>query len=180
MSEVTRKRDFHHLQKYCTAFILRCSDWSKTWRNMHTTKLIQRSLKQISNGELSDPLCDNVNRDLTLVILITNSFKKHIASTVTHGWVFQLHVCTYIFHTLMVNMTWNRGSVKEDVVITGLWMRPQQALSRRKMWIRWNSWILSSCKLINDWTVFMHVLNKTMLMDLKKNINRNLGKNYQN
>ena len=95
MSEVTRKRDFHHLQNYCTAFILRCSDWSKTWRNMHTTKLIQRSLKQISNGELSDPLCDNVNRDLTLVILITNSFKKHIASTVTHGWVFQLHVCKY-------------------------------------------------------------------------------------
>ena len=85
-------------------------------------------------------------------------------------------VRTYSTH----NMTWNRGSVKEDVVITGLWMRPQQALSTRKMWIRWSWSILSLCKLINDWKVFMHVLNKTMLMDLKKYINRNLGKNYQN
>ena len=34
------------------------------------TKFIQSSHEQIINGELSDPLCDSVNRGLTLVRLI--------------------------------------------------------------------------------------------------------------
>ena len=78
MSEVTRKRYFHHLQKYCTAFKLRHlidrkydAIYKKQSKYMYKVHL-----NTIRNGELSDPICDSVNRDLTSVRLI----KLHIVN----------------------------------------------------------------------------------------------------
>ena len=74
MSEVTRQHNFHCLQKYCTAFKLRYL----MGRNDEAICKLQRSnlvhLNTLSNGELSDPVCDSVNRSLTLVWLIISLY----------------------------------------------------------------------------------------------------------
>ena len=64
-SEVTRKRKFHHLQKYCKAFELRYLIGQNNEAIPKLQSLYKVHLNTISNGELSDPLCDIVNRDLT-------------------------------------------------------------------------------------------------------------------
>ena len=66
MPKVIRKRNFHHLQKQCTAFSISYL----IGRNHDAICKLQSSYKvhlnTISNGELSDPLCNSVNRGLTL------------------------------------------------------------------------------------------------------------------
>ena len=47
----------------------RQSDWSKSWCNMQVQILYKDHLNTISNGDLSDPLCDSINRGLTSVRL---------------------------------------------------------------------------------------------------------------
>ena len=61
----SRLKDFHHLQKYCTAFKI-CY---LIGQNHETICKYQVHWNTISYWELSDPLCDSVNRDLTQVRL---------------------------------------------------------------------------------------------------------------
>ena len=72
MSDVTRKRKFHHLQKYCIAFKLRYLIGQNHDAISKLQGLYKVHLNTISNGNLSDPLCDCVNRGLTLVRLIVS------------------------------------------------------------------------------------------------------------
>ena len=69
MSEVTRKRKFYHLQKYCNAFKLRYLSGQNHDAISKLQSLYKVHLNTISNEELSNPLCDSVNRGLTLVRL---------------------------------------------------------------------------------------------------------------
>ena len=69
MSEVTQKRKFHHPQKYCNAFKLRYLIGQNHDAISKLQSLYKVHLNTISNGELTDPLCDSVNRGLTLVRL---------------------------------------------------------------------------------------------------------------
>ena len=55
--------DFRHLQKYCTSFKI-CH---LIGRNHDAICKYKVHLNTVSNGEFSDPLCDSVNRGLTLV-----------------------------------------------------------------------------------------------------------------
>ena len=55
MSEVTRKRKFHHLKKYCNAFKLRYLIGQSHYEISKLQSLYKVHLNTISNGELSDP-----------------------------------------------------------------------------------------------------------------------------
>ena len=71
--KTSQLNNFHHLQKNPTK--LQCvkntlSGWSKSRRNMQIQSSYKVHLNTISNGELSDPLCDSINKGLTLVRLL--------------------------------------------------------------------------------------------------------------
>ena len=73
MSEVTRKRKFHHLQKYCNVFTLHYLISQNHDEISKLQSLYKVHLNMISNGELLDPLCDSVNRGLTSFSQIANA-----------------------------------------------------------------------------------------------------------
>ena len=72
---------------------------------MQTTKLNQVHLNTISNGELSDPLCDSVNRGLTLVRLLGLKIKMyamfHLVILQTEFWK---QLKTQLFHWFLVTI----------------------------------------------------------------------------
>ena len=69
MTEVTRKRKFQHHQKYCNALKLHYLIGQNHDAKSKLQSLYKVHLNMISEGELSVPLCDSVNRGLTLVRL---------------------------------------------------------------------------------------------------------------
>ena len=69
MSDLTRKRKLHHLLKNTDALKLRYLIGQNYDAISKLQNLYKVHLNTISNGELSDPLCDSLNRSLTLVRL---------------------------------------------------------------------------------------------------------------
>ena len=62
MSEVTRKRKFHLLQKYCNELKSRYLIGQNQDAISKLQSLYKVDLNTTSKGELSDPLCDSINR----------------------------------------------------------------------------------------------------------------------
>ena len=100
MQEMTRKLNNRNVtierlsssSKYCTAFEICRSDWLKSWCIMQIQSSFKVHLNMVSSGGLSDPICDSINRGLTLfsqiakggfIYISLNEAKNNIPSNIS-------------------------------------------------------------------------------------------------
>ena len=85
---------------------------------MQRQSLCKIHLKTISNGELSDPLCDSVNRGLTLVRFCTlfSPLSQFQMYKVVDGWIMKRHFnqLQAQFNFLLTKMLKIRLEAEED------------------------------------------------------------------
>ena len=78
--------------------LLSLFDWSKSWQKMQIKSSNKVHLNRFSNEELSDPLCDSINKDLILGRLV--NLKHGLLHLIK--WCLNTCICTqvHIIHTL--------------------------------------------------------------------------------